>query len=337
MRKITLFILASMAVFGLAGCAPPETNAPATNANANANTAKPVAAAPTKEALLALEQQANEAWVKGDSAFFEGFLSDKFVIHQGGRQMSKADLVKMVGQVKCDVKSWSLDDPQMSMIDADTAVIVTKGTFDGTCDGQKLPSPIRAASVYIRSGDKWLGAFHGEVPIVEAGAAPSPAATPADRPAANANANTNMANTSSNSNSNAAETKPAAPAPSTNTAALAALHTQGWEAWKNKDAKWFEANTTSNLSIVDPMGGWIGSKADVIKAWTTMDCQGVTTVNFSDTFAAALSPTVEILTGKGTADGTCMGQKNAPLLQTAVYVKEGDAWKLAFMLESPAT
>jgi hypothetical protein len=49
-----------------------------------------------------------------------------------------------------------------------------------------------------------------------------------------------------------------------------------------------------------------------------------------------ISPTVEILTLTGSADGTCDGQKNGDLYQTAVYVKEGDTWKLAYMMESPA-
>ena len=43
------------------------------------------------------------------------------------------------------------------------------------------------------------------------------------------------------------------------------------------------------------------------------------------------------LTGKGEADGSCDGQKNGPLYTTAFYVKEGDAWKLAFMFEALPT
>ena len=31
----------------------------------------------------------------------------------------------------------------------------------------KLPSPVRAASLWVRSGDKWLAVYHGEVPIVD--------------------------------------------------------------------------------------------------------------------------------------------------------------------------
>ena len=115
------------------------------------------------------------------------------------------------------------------------------------------------------------------------------------------------------------------------------LHNQGWEAWKAKDAKTLTEMTTANLAIVDPLGNWMSGRDTVVRHWTeTMKCEGVNNVSVSNASATSLSPTVELLTLKGTADGTCDGQKNGPLNQTAVYVKEGDAWKLAFMFESPA-
>src|SRR5439155_874861 len=83
--------------------------------NANTNMGKPVAAAPTADALMALDKQANEAYAKGDSKFFEGMLSDKFVILTGGGQrMDKAATVKMIAGVKCDIKSMDLTEPAMS-------------------------------------------------------------------------------------------------------------------------------------------------------------------------------------------------------------------------------
>ena len=137
-------------------------------------------------------------------------------------------------------------------------------------------------------------------------------------------------------NSNAAApAAPAKPVADANTDALTKMHNSGWEAFKNKDAKWFDANMTTDFSFVDPIGGWHSGKAGAIKQWTeTMKCEGITKASFTDTFASAASPTVEILTGKGTADGTCDGMKNTDIWQTAIYVKEGEAWKLAFMFES---
>ncbi len=332
MKKITLFILTAIASVFFVACGAPATNAPANNANTNTNTAKPTAAAPTKDALFAMDKQANEAALKGDGKFFEGFLSDKFVSYDMGKRMDRTDTVKMLGSMKCETKSWSLDDAQMAMIDADTAVVSYKGIFDGSCTdpagkSMKMPSPMRGASIYVRSGDKWLGAWHGENMIID------PKAPPAKSGAKKEEAKKDD-KAASNANTAAAPAKPTGDA---NTDALVKLHTAGWEAFKAKDAKKFEEMTSANLSIVDPLGTWISGKAAVINRWTeTMKCEGITKVAVTDGFATAFSPTVELLTLKGTADGKCDGQPNGPLYQSAVYVKEGDVWKLAFMFESPA-
>src|SRR6267378_2965462 len=160
MKKIALFILLAAASTFFAACGAPAANTGANNANTN--TTKPVA--PTADALMAFDKQANEAYVKGDSKFFEGMLSDKFVILGGGQRMDKAATVKMIAGVKCDIKSMDLTEPAMSMIDADTYALSYKATWDGTCNGPddkpvKVPSPIRSASIWVRSGDKWQAVF----------------------------------------------------------------------------------------------------------------------------------------------------------------------------------
>src|SRR5207244_7630001 len=112
MKKTLRFILLAAAATFLAACGAPAENTGANNANAN--TTKPVAAAPTADALMALDKQANEAYVKGNSKFFEGMLSDKFVILTGGGQrMDKAATVKMITAIKCDTRSIHLTDPAM--------------------------------------------------------------------------------------------------------------------------------------------------------------------------------------------------------------------------------
>ena len=342
MRKTGILIIATIVAFIMA-CGGAAENKPA---NAPATTATKTAAAPTVEALFDMEKKANEAWVKGDKAYFEGMLSDKFVSVEQGQRMSKSDVTGMIGSFKCDVKSWNLEDPKMSKINDDTYAMSYKGTFDGSCTGpdgkaMKLPSPIRAASVWVRNGEKWQGAFHGETPIIDPKAPPAPPAkeeAKKDEPKADdKKGDAKSDDKAASSNSNAAAPAPAKPTPSANTDALVKAHTAGWEAFKAKDAKAFDGMLASSFAFVDPIGGYVGSKADAIKAWTeTMKCEGITKVAVTDGFSTALSPTVELITLKGTADGTCDGQKNGPLNQAAVYVKEGEAWKLAFMFESPA-
>jgi hypothetical protein len=334
MKKITLFILLAAASTFVAACGGPATNTGADNANTIANTAttKPVAVEPTADALMALEKQANEAYVKGDSKFFEGMLSDKLVILGGGQQMDKAATVKMIAGVKCDIKSMDLTEPALSMIDADTYALIYKATWDGACNGPdgkraKVPSPIRSASVWVRSGDKWQAVFHGENLIVDPTAPPktAPAAPPRkEEPKKNANSNT------------AANTSAAARAtrdinPGANTDALVKVELALWEAWKEHDAKKLDDLMAKDVSFVNIFGTSLATRADAMKDWTGTGCQ-VKSVSVTDGFASALSPTVEMLTRKGTADGTCGGQEigGTAIWGVSIYVKEGDAWKFAF-------
>ena len=339
MKAITLSFVA-IATFLLAGCAPPaNTNTAANTSNANSNANSTTAAAPTVDYLMSVDKAAQEAYTKGDSKWFQDNLSSKFVMYERGQRIGKDGVVKMIGSNKCDVKSMNFTEPAMTKINDDTYVLTYKTSADGSCtmDGntEKLPAESRAATVVIREGGKWVGAWHGETAIIDPKAPPPPPAS-AEKKEVVATSNTNTASASSNTNaSNSAP--PTVIAPSANTDALVKMHQAGWEAFKAKDANFFNNALATNFGFVDPMGGYHATKAETIKAWTeTMKCEGITSVKVSDGFATSISPTVEILTLKGTADGTCDGTKNGTLYQSAVYVKEGDTWKLAYMLETPA-
>ncbi|MGQ0543380.1 MAG: nuclear transport factor 2 family protein [Blastocatellia bacterium] len=335
MNRTRLFIFTAVAAVFFAACGVPDGNTLVSNLNANA--ANPTAAAPAAGALLALERQANEAYFKGDAKFFEGLLSDKFVmLGPGGSRMDKAAATKMIEGLKCDIKyGWKLDEPNVSTVDADTYVLTYKGTFDGTCtlDGktEKAPSPVRAATVWIRTGDKWLAAFHGENLIVDPKA---PAASPA-KPEANKEEPKKDDKAAANSNSASNTAAPAKATADANTDALAKVELAVWEAWKELDAKKLEELTANDLAFVDIFGTVTSTKADTIKLWTEHRCE-VNSVSVTDGVGTSLSPAVSILTFKGTADGTCYGQKiGGPIYGTSVYVKSGDAWKAAFTLNSP--
>jgi len=334
MKKITLFILLAAASMFFAACGAPVANTGANNANTN--TTKPVAAAPTVDALMALDRQANEAHAKGDSKFFEGILSDKFVILAGdGQRMNKAATVKMIAGVKCDIKSMDLTEPAMSMIDADTYALSYKATWDGTCNGPdgkpvKVPGPVRSASIWVRSGDKWQAVFHGENLIVDP---TKPAA-----PTAPNNKEKPKQDVKTAASSNTPANTAAAPARATrdvntgaNTDALVKIELALWEAWKEHDAKKLDDLMAKDVSFVNIFGTYLATRADAMKDWTGNGCE-IKSVSVSDGFATALSPTVEMLTRKGTADGTCGGQEvgGTDIWGVSIYVKDGDAWKFAF-------
>ena len=338
MKKALSFLLAAAAML-LAACGAPATNTGANNTNTNRT--KPVAAAPTVDALMALDRQANEAYAKGDSKFFEEMLSDKFVILGGGQRMDKATTVGMIAGVNCDIKSMDLTEPAMSMIDADTYAVSYKANWDGTCNGPdgkpvKLPSPVRSASIWVRSGDKWQSVFHGENLIVDPKAPPPPPAPvvkkeeprkgePKDKVAANSN----MASSTA---------APASATPDANTDALVKVELALWEAWKEHDAEKLDDLMAKDVSFVNIFGTYLGTKAGAMKDWTGNGCE-IKSVSVTDGFATALSPTVEMLTRKGTADGTCGSQEvgGIPIWGVSIFVKDGDAWRFAFGMNLAAS
>jgi len=318
---LTLTFIAG-AFFAARGVDARNSPAARTAKPANTNAPKPIAEAPTIDALMALDKQANEAYVKGDSRVFESLLSEKFVMRDGSQRMGKAAVVKMIAGVKCEVRIWNLDERWMAKIDADTYVLSYRSTWDGTCTGpdgksMKIPSPTRAATIWVRSGDKWQAAFHGENLIVDPKNLPKAATAPPAKPADTKD-----------------EAKAAAASPDPSTDALVAVEQFVWEAWKAHDAKKLADVTTNDLSFIDIFGNSFANRADTIRAWTGAICE-IKSVSVTDGVASALSPTVELLTHKGTADGTCYGQKVGAVHGASVYVKDDKAWKLAFTMNMP--
>jgi len=357
MKKLIMFSLLLAAAVIFAACGAPAENKPANTANtANANVSKPVSSAPTKEDLMALDKQANEAWKNHDTKFFETFLDDKFSGYGMKGRWDKASAIKDIAGHKCDVKGFTTDDTQMKMIGTEVAVLTYKVTTDGTCEGHKI-EPARSTSLFVKRGDKWLGAYHSETNIVE------PKAPASSDKKAEIKKEDDTAKKADDAKTGSAEKKPeskdtksgleakaaapAAPAaPASNTAkpagdagmtdALAAIEKSGWEAWKARDAKKLEDVTTKDLSFVDAMGKYFPDKASTIAEWTKPGCD-VKSVNISDPLGVSLTADVAILLFKGTAAGTCDGQKLGPLFGATVYQKDGDAWKASFITETPAS
>lgn len=314
MTKFTTFALTTAAAFILTACgAPAGNNAPATNAapNPNANTAKPVAAAPTKEALMTIEKAGWEAWKTRDPKWNQDNLSDKSVgfSMKDGRQ-DKAGMMKAFGEAKCEIKSYSMSDDTIRMIGPDVAVLTFKGTQDGTCDGTKVPAAVWSSSVYVREGEKWKSLLYLENEVVDPKAAPKPAAV-AKKEAAQA-----------------AEAKPDAL-----TEALMSVEKAGWDAWVKRDAKGVESVMGKDFVYLSGMGPL--DRAAALKNWSEPKCEGLE-YTFSDPKAVSLTADVALVTYKADAKGKCDGKPVTPSVWVASFdMKEGDVWKNAFYTDIP--
>lgn len=318
MKPTRLLALAVLASASLSACAGPvEDDGMASDAKPeSADVAvEPVAEAPIADVLMALDRQASEAFLNGDSRFFEGLLTDNFVTRDGGPRMGKAAMLEMIGGLRCEAKSWGLDEQWIAQIDPDTYVSSYRGTWDGSCAGAngesiKIPSPVRAATIWVRNDGKWQAAFHEENRILDPKDLP---AAPLEQPA-----------------SSTADAQPA----DARTDALVKLETAIWDAWKDHDAKKIEEATADSLSFIDIFGNFDANRADTLEAWSGSICD-IKSVSITDGVAYTISPTVELLTHRGAADGSCYGEKIGAVLGTSAYVKDGDAWKLAFTMNMP--
>lgn len=320
MRRSILFILVILTAAAFAACGGAVNNkAPNTNTG-NSNTMKSGAAPPTREALVALETKAYEAWKNKDGKFFEGFVADNFVgIDAKGNRVDKAAVVKEITESKCDVKDFSFADEQMTPVDADTAVLTARTTQNYTCDGKVQPPVVWMASVYTRSGDTWKVVYHNEIPVTDPKAPPAKPADDKTAPAAKP-----------------ADTKPVVeekPTDQVTEGYLAAIK-KGWDAWKNRDAAAFENIVTKDVVVIDPSGQRL-DKAAAIKSWTEPKCD-IKSYSLNDASGVSLSKTAGLLTVKGSADGSCEGMGTlGTIWGTYVLVKDGDNWKAAMIFETP--
>ncbi|MGI8839060.1 MAG: nuclear transport factor 2 family protein, partial [Pyrinomonadaceae bacterium] len=269
MKRISLITLMLAAGAFFAACGVPADKPVSNNGNAvNANTAKPMAAAPTKETLMTREKSAYEAWKTKDTKFWDTFLTDDFVGYGMTGRLDRTAAIKQYSGADCVVKSYALSDEQMTQLGADAAVITYKTTYDAICGGQKIPSNTWAAGIYVRSGDKWKGAFHAETPVVDPNAPPAKSAAPAKKEP--------VAATS--------DTKPDAMAET-----LMAVEIKGWDAWKARDVKGVEQVMAKDFMYLSGAGRKM--RADAIKGWSEPKCEGL---SFSLTEPIAVSLTKDL-------------------------------------------
>ncbi len=295
------------------------------------NTAQPDSAtvpkapsAPTVDQLVALEHKADDAYFTGNVQTYEALLSDKMIMTDGEQRLSKGDLLNIIRESKCQVKpGWTLTEPHLEKINDDTYVLVHVATMDASCTSNgktdKQPSPVRAATLWVRNGENWQAAYYGENLIVD----PKRLA----RTLQKEDAKKGGAKKGGAAGVAAQSADPL-------TVEVLAAENEVWQAWKDKDANKIEGLTAADLSFVNIFGTAFTNKADAIKDWTSHTCDAKS-VALTNGKATLISPGVAFLTVTGTINGTCGGQKPPTVYAHSVYVRVGDQWKWTFGFNSP--
>jgi hypothetical protein len=139
--RLLLLVLVSFTALALA-----QKPAPATNA--------------LKQTLVQLEKQSWDAWQKRDGKFYEHFLSEDHVEVGGSGRSSKTEVANFVGSPVCVVKSYAVNDFELTMFNEQTALLTYHAEQDTTCHGNPVTSPVWISSLYVKRKGRWLNALY---------------------------------------------------------------------------------------------------------------------------------------------------------------------------------
>ena len=304
-----LLTLIAVAVLAFAGCQQ-GTEQTAKNSNADQKPAEDL-----KTALSKLENDAYEAWKKKDGKFFEDMLTDGFVANGSNGPSMKADTIKGISDNPCEVKSYKISDVKVTEVGEGVAILTARNELDYTCkdkDGKDVagPSPGYAASLYVKTGDKWQATYHQTVPASDAkGEQVASAGEEGDKQEAKSDDADEMTKT------------------------LEETEKKFWEGWAKKDTKVFEDGLASNFSEIGPEGYM--DRAAAIKSIAEHKCE-VKRTTLADSKAVKINDNLYLFMTKGSSEGACDGQPMPEAMHgTTLYAKDGDAWKPVFHTATP--
>lgn len=117
-------------------------------------------------------------------------------------------------------------------------------------------------------------------------------------------------------------------------AEVVTLEKMAFEAWKQKDKKFFEEHMAGDGQYLDQNGA--GGKAQYVQVIIDNNCT-VNSYALERTKVTMLSKEVALLTYRYTYDISCGGQpESGRLWASTTYVRRGGKWLIAFHQEIPA-
>lgn len=116
-------------------------------------------------------------------------------------------------------------------------------------------------------------------------------------------------------------------------AQIIALEKAAWEAWKNKNGAWFQANLADEA--VQVSGDGVYNKTQIVKNNST-DCE-IKSFSLDNFQFLMLDKNSALITFRGKQDGVCGGKTiPATVYATSVYVKRDGKWMNTLYTEAAA-
>jgi hypothetical protein len=120
--------------------------------------------AQSQKIIISTEKKLWEAWKNKQSKVFKTYLSADSVMIGDAGVATKAEAVKELEDMACEIKSYELSEIKVLFLNNDAALMTYKAAQDGTCGGQPVPPAVWASSAYVKRGGKWFAASHQETP-----------------------------------------------------------------------------------------------------------------------------------------------------------------------------
>ena len=118
-------------------------------------------AAPDKDAIIANEKAAWQAFKDKKVDDFKKLVSaDLVAVYADGIMDMKAELEAMA---KTTVTSFSLSDFNVTMPDANTAIISYKAKVESKMDGKDNSGDFNVGSVWVMKNGQWQAIFHSDM------------------------------------------------------------------------------------------------------------------------------------------------------------------------------
>lgn len=116
-------------------------------------------------------------------------------------------------------------------------------------------------------------------------------------------------------------------------ATLVELETKAWEAWKDKNSKYFPGFLSAESVNVHATG--IDNRAKQIKEISNPNCK-IKSYSLNDFRLVMMKENIALLTFKADEDYTCNGKKGAsPVMASSLFIKRGDRWLNFHHQETP--
>lgn len=113
--------------------------------------------------IIALEQQAWQAWKDRNVAYLQANTTETFLSISAEGVSDKAQVLKAT-PTECKVKAFSLHNFKFVMLDTNAVALTYTAKQDAVCNGKKAPAKVRAVVNYVRRGDRWLEAMFMQTP-----------------------------------------------------------------------------------------------------------------------------------------------------------------------------